>query len=258
LTFYATVARYYDAEHQDKTDDLTMFSEFAAQYGDPIFEVACGTGRVMLHLAHAGYEIHGIDIENAMLERGRQNAAAFPHLKDKLSFIQGDILKYSSERKYPLVLIPYNGLMHFHEQEQQLEVLRRLRALMSDDGLLVIDLPNPADSFAAQETDALIFEKTFLEPQSGHLVMQYSVSRLDRTEQRLHITWLYDEVDENGVVKRTFAPVVFRYFFQAELRLLLHTSGFTVETVYGSTDLDPYEDGCERLIVLARPRSTHA
>ena len=252
MSFYSTIARYYDAEHQDKTDDLEMFAAFAAEYGEPIFEVACGTGRVMFALARAGYEVHGIDIEPAMLERARQRAEDEPTLAEKLTFIQGDILKYTTERKYPLVLIPYNGLMHFHEEAQQIEILRRLRALMTDDGLLVLDLPNPGDSFAVEDNDALIFEKTFLEPESGHLVMQYSVSQLDRTDQMLHITWLYDEVDGDGAVKRTFAPVVFRYFFYSELRHLLRLTGFEVEAVYGSTDLDPYEDGCDRLIVLAR------
>src|SRR5215470_12722706 len=116
MTFYSTIARYYDAEHQDKTDDLMMFSEMAAEYGSPIFEVACGTGRVMFYLAQAGYEVHGIDIEPAMLERARQKAATLPHLRDKLTFIEGDILKYTTDRKYPLVIFPYNGLMHFHQQ----------------------------------------------------------------------------------------------------------------------------------------------
>jgi SAM-dependent methyltransferase len=253
MSFYITIARYYDAEHLDKTDDLLMYSDLAAEYDGPIFEVGCGTGRVMFHLATAGYEVHGIDIEPAMLDRGRQRAATMPAIKDRVKFIQGDILKYTSEQRYPLVLFPYNGLMHFHDQAVQLEVLRRLRALISDDGLLVLDLPNPADSFAAQDSDAMIFEKTFLEPDSGHLVMQYSVSNLDRTEQVLHINWIYDEVTGDGTVKRTVAPVRFRYLFYAEVRLLLQVTGFSVEAVYGSTELDPYVDGCERMIVFARP-----
>jgi SAM-dependent methyltransferase len=252
MTFYSTIARYYDAEHQDKTDDLVMFGELADKYGGPIFEVACGTGRVMFHLAQAGYEVHGIDIEPAMLDLARWKADQRPDLKDKLTFIQGDILKYTSDRQYPLVIFPYNGLMHFHQQEQQLAVLKRLHDLTADDGRLTLDLPNPADSFGAEDSDALILEKTFLEPESGHLVMQYSVSQLDRTEQLLHITWLYDEIDGDGAVRRTFAPVVFRYFFYAELRLLLRLSGFEVEAVYGSTELEPYEDGCDRMIVLAK------
>lgn len=254
MTFYTTVARYYDAEHQDKTDDLDMYSELAADYEGPIFEIGCGTGRVMLHLASTGYEVHGIDLEPAMLDIGRRQAAALG-LQDRLQFIQGDMLKYTTDQKYNLILFPYNGLMHFHDPDQQIALLRRLRGMLNADGLLVLDLPNPADSFAAQDTDAMIYEKSFLEPQSGHLVMQYSVSHLDRTEQLFRITWIYDELTGDGTVKRTVAPVTFRYFFQAELRWLLQLTGFTIESLYGSPELDPYEDGCERLIVFAKPAS---
>ncbi|PJF40401.1 MAG: class I SAM-dependent methyltransferase, partial [Chloroflexi bacterium] len=59
--FYNTVARFYDAENQDKTEDLLFYSELADEYGGPILDVGCGTGRVMLHLAQEGHTIHGID-----------------------------------------------------------------------------------------------------------------------------------------------------------------------------------------------------
>jgi SAM-dependent methyltransferase len=252
--FYAAVARYYDAEHRDKTDDLDLYSELSAEYGGPILEVACGSGRVMLHLAQEGYEVHGIDIEPAMLELARAKAERRPDLRERLHFYEGDVLSFDTEKRFRLALVPYNGLMHFHEQEDQLELLRRLRRWLMADGLLALDLPNPADAFAAQDTDAMLLEKTFLEPETGHLVMQYSVSSLDGTEQLLRVTWIYDEVTGDGTVKRTFAPVIFRYFFYAELRLLLELAGFTVEAVYGSPELDLYEDGCERMIVLAKPR----
>jgi SAM-dependent methyltransferase len=252
--FYSTIARYYDAEHQDKTDDLMMYSQLAEERGGPIFELASGTGRVMIHLAQEGYEIHGIDIEPAMLDLARRKVEGLPHLRDKMTFYQGDILKFATDKKFKLVIAPYNALLHFHEQEQQLEVLRRLRALIQDDGLLVLDLPNPADSYAAQDSDAMILDKTFIDPETGHLMMQYSISALDRTEQLLHVDWFYDEIDGDGVVHRTFAPVTFRYFFYPEIRLLLALTGFEVQDVYGSTEFDPYVDGCERMVVLAKPK----
>lgn len=253
MNFYATIARYYDAEHQDKTDDLMMYTELTDQYGGPIFEFGCGTGRVLLHLAQAGHEVHGIDFEPAMLERARRKLEAMPHLRPRVTLIEGDILKATIKEQYMLTLVTYNGLLHFHEQEQQMTLLKRLRAMTRPEGRLVLDLPNPADSFAAQETDALLLDRTFLDPDSGHLVMQYSTSQLDRTTQKLHVTWIYDEIGADGTVKRTFAPVVWRYYFYAELRLLLSACGFEVDEVYGSTEFDPFEDGCERMIVLAKP-----
>jgi hypothetical protein len=41
--FYETIARYYDAEVGDKTDDLWLYSQLAETYGEPIFDVGCGT-----------------------------------------------------------------------------------------------------------------------------------------------------------------------------------------------------------------------
>lgn len=251
--FYATVARFYDAEHTDKTDDLTLYSELAAEYGEPILDVGCGTGRVMFHLAPLGYETHGIDNEEAMLERADQRLAQQPHLKEKLILHHGDVLHYQFDQHFKLILLPYNALMHFHEQQTQLDLLRHLRESIHADGLLVLDLPNAGETFATQDTEALILERTFIEPESGHLVMQQSVSVLDRVEQLLRVTWIYDEITGDGTVKRTFAPHLLRYFFYPELKLLLLQSGFEVEAVYGDVDYAPFEDGCERMVVFARP-----
>jgi ubiquinone/menaquinone biosynthesis C-methylase UbiE len=250
--FYATIARFYDAENADKTDDLTLYSDLAAEYGDPILDVGCGTGRVMLHLAQAGHLVHGIDNEYAMLERAKYKLDAYPHARDKLTFHQGNVLDYALDERFKLVLVPYNGLMHFHHQEQQLALLRRLRTWT--DGLLVLDLPNAGEAFASQDTETLTLERTFIEPETGYLVMQQSVSVLDRVEQLMRITWIYDEITGDGVVKRTVAPIVFRYFFYPELALLLSQTGFEIIEVYGDTDGIPFEDGCPRMIVLAKPK----
>ena len=67
--FYATIARYYDAENTDKNDDVPLYLELAEEHGGPIMDIGCGTGRVMIPLARAGHEVHGIDNEPAMLVR---------------------------------------------------------------------------------------------------------------------------------------------------------------------------------------------
>jgi SAM-dependent methyltransferase len=251
--FYATIARYYDAEHTDKTDDLAMYSQLASQYGGPILDVGCGTGRVMFHLAQEGYTVHGIDSESAMLERARIKLNMFGHVRDKLRFHHGDVLTYDFDARFKLVLLSYNALMHFHEQDVQIALLRRLHGCTAPDGLLVIDLPNAGEAFASPDSDAITLERTFVDAETGHLVMQQATSYLDRAEQLMRVNWIYDEVTGGGTLKRTLAPVIFRHFFYAEMALLLRLTGFEIEAVYGSTDQGPFEDGCERMIVYARP-----
>ena len=251
--FYTNVARFYDAETGDKTDDLRMYRRLAAQYKGDILDVGCGTGRVLIHLAQAGCQVHGIDSDAAMLARLARKLERMPHLQDHISYAHADALRYAGEREFALILLSYNALMHFQEQEDQIALLRQLRRWLADEGRLVIDLPNAGDVFASQDTDSLILERAFLEPESGHQVMLQSVSCLDRVAQILHVDWIYDEMDGDGRIKRIIAPHRLRYFFQPELALLLRLCSFAVDAVYGDTDGAPFEDGCERMIVLARP-----
>lgn len=251
--FYQTIARYYDAENTDKTDDLPLYLELAKEYGSPIIDIGCGTGRVMIPLAQQGNEVHGIDSEKAMLEIAEERMTGSDMLQQNMRLHHGDALDYPLDQKFKLTLVPYNGLMHFHTQEKQLALLRRLRQWTLDDGLMVLDLPNAGEVFATQETDSLMLERSFLEPETGHMVMQQSHSVLDRVTQLLHVTWIYDEITADGTVKRTVAPLVLYYYFFSELRLLLSQAGFQVKAVYGDTEYGPYEDGCERMVVFAEP-----
>ncbi len=46
-------AAFYDGDYRDYDDDIDALLELAAECGDPILELGCGTGRVMLPLAQS-------------------------------------------------------------------------------------------------------------------------------------------------------------------------------------------------------------
>jgi len=249
--FYTTVARFYDSENADKTDDLAMYSRLAAKYQGEILDIGCGTGRVLLHLARAGFRVHGIDNNRAMLNRLDAKLEQLPQLLHLVNCVHGDVLEYQWDRKFGLILLTYNALMHFHKQAAQLALLTSLRACLAEGGHLVIDLPNAALAFAAEDSDALTFERSFLDRETGHLVMLQSITYLDRAAQILTVEWIYDEVDGSGAVRRLIAPYKLRYFFLPELRLLLERAGFSPRAVYGDPDEAPYDADSERMIVHA-------
>jgi SAM-dependent methyltransferase len=248
--FYDTIARYYTIEHQLFTDDIPFYLDLANQRGDPILEVGCGTGRVVLPLAQAGYKVIGVDTSEAMLAIARRHLENLEHLKEQVHLIQGDILQHQG--RYQLILLSYNALMHFTTQEAQLAILRHLAGLLLEDGLMVIDLPNAGEAYASEDELGIVLERTFEEPESGHQVMQQSVSRIDRSEQRLHVTWIYDEIFPDGSLKRTLAPLVMRYIFPGEMHLMLGLCGLEADEWYGDYQQNPFEDGCSRMILVAK------
>ncbi len=249
--FYTTVARFYDAENRDKADDLAMYSRLAAECEGDILDVGCGTGRVLIHLAQAGHRVYGIDNDRPMLNRLEGKLEGLPQLRDKIHYVHADVLRHEYERRFGLILLTYNALMHFREQEQQITLLGRLRSWLAENGALVIDLPNAGPVFASEDTDSLTLERIFLDDISGHMIMLQSVSALDRAAQLLHIDWIYDEINGDGVVRRQLAPHQLRYFFLPELRLLLERCGFSLDQVYGDTEGADYVADSERMIVYA-------
>jgi SAM-dependent methyltransferase len=249
--FYDTVARFYDAENAELTEDLALYSELARETGEPVLDLGCGTGRVVLHLAQEGRRVVGLDYSEAMLARGQRKLDVMPDLKSRVTLVHGDALDPRLPCCFKLVLVLFNTFLHFSEQADQLAVLHRCHDLMDDDGLLVLDLPNAGEVYATQDDGALVLERMFTEPESGHLVMQHSVSTLDRAAQQLHVTWVYDEMAEDGTVHRTLAPVVLRYVFPGEMDLMLAAARLRRVQAYGDYTREPFADGSPRMIVLA-------
>jgi hypothetical protein len=63
---------------------------------------------------------------------------------------------------------------------------------------------------------------------------------------------IYDRVDAAGRVERTAETFPLRYLYRPEAERMLLEAGFRIEGVYGSYDLDPYDDEGERMLFLAR------
>lgn len=250
--FYASIAPYYDIENADKTDDLPFYADLADRTGDPILVAGAGTGRVLIHLADQGHTIHGIEREEAMIERAERKLDMMPERRDRVTLLHADLFEIDPPTHYPLILLPYNTFTHFHDQDMQLALLTRLRGWLTEGGVLVIDLPNAGDAYAGEDTGAVTFERTFLDPDSGRMIMQQSVTELDRADQLLFVTWIYDEIMDEGMVKRTVATVVNRYFFWSEMQLLLKLSGFEQIEARGDFAGEPFADGCPNMIVLAK------
>lgn len=250
--FYDAISRFYDAENVEMTDDLPLYSVLADIYGDPILDVGCGTGRVMLHLAQEGHYCVGVDTSPQMLQRARQKVDLLADLKNNVKLVEGDIATYQAEQPFQMILLPYHTFMHFQDQSEQLQVLAQLAENLADGGVMVFDLANAGEAFSTQDDHVIALERTFIEPQTGHVVMQQSVSTLDRVTQQLHITWIYDEIHNDGIVRRTIAPLMLRYVFFSEMKLLLAATGLQLVDVYGDYDQSPFEDGSPRMIIVAQ------
>jgi SAM-dependent methyltransferase len=256
MTPYAPLARYYDLENADFTEDLPFWFDMATQFGDPILELGCGTGRVLLALARPGYTITGIDNSAEMLTRldAKYGQSASTQVQTgfgmrcRVSTVNADMRDFHLEETFKLAIMPFNTFMHLLTLEDQMAALTSIRRHLSPGGGLALDVANPADVYAAPE-QGLVLERTFKDGEC--VVQQFSSMQLDRAAQLARITWLYDSAPPGGSVQRTTVPMTLRYTFPAEMRLLLERCGFTLRNLYGDYERAPFGDGASRMLVVA-------
>jgi SAM-dependent methyltransferase len=243
-------ARYYDADYGAIDDDLPFYRELARRADGPVLEVMCGSGRLLLPLARAGLRLAGVDISGAMLKLAHERLAA-AGLAERVELLEADIRERAPRGPFGLAIVAINSFMHLANTADQLAALRQIHAALRPGGLLALDLFNPEPRFLTEQRGALALDKSF-SLADGTRVQKFVAQHVDMAAQISQVTFIYDELDAEGHVRRGTLPFTMRWLYRYELEHLLARAGFALEGVYGSYELDDYSAESELLLAVAR------
>lgn len=248
---YGGIPELYDLEHAAFDDDVEMYRQFAYATGDPVLELACGTGRILAPLAADGHRVTGLDRSGPMLDRARQALAATGS-STPYHLVEADMTAASTSPGGPfgLVIVGLNSLLHAEGGDEQRAILTAARQACDPRGQLIVDVLNPTpEHLQFLAGTALDGQWTFPD---GRRVMKFSDRRVSPSEQTIATSIWYDIIDPDGTLRRETTSFTLRYVSHAELLLLLELTGWVDFEGYGSYDLDPVTDSSERLIVTAQ------
>ena len=248
---YAADAAYYDAIHRSFRNDIGLWLSFAGRTDRPVLEAGCGTGRIALELARAGYDVTGIDPSAAMLAiaRAKAEADAFD-----VRFIGGKVTDLSLEAEhYGLILLPLDVFLYCEDAEEQCATLRTLGAALVYNGFLAIDLPGPAAGLDPDSNGqpVLVFSG---ETEAGYAFDCWHLHEDDMASQTRHLRVSYESVSADGLVRRRVSEHLLRYVYRFELEYLLERAGLALLDIYGDYDLGPLTNDSERMVAIARRR----
>jgi len=248
---YAALPRLYDLQHAAFDDDLPLYGNIAEAVGDPILELGCGTGRVLVPLAEAGFRVTGLDRSGPMLDAARAASAA-AGVAARVTLHEGAMSEADRAPGGPfgLVLAPLDALLHAGDAAAQRATLEAARRAMDPRGQLVIDVVNPTpDALAALER-GVVHEGSWEMP-DGTRVDKFGARRVHPASQLISTELWYDLAAPDGALRRVRTSYDLRYLHRAELELMLELAGFVEWEVYGGYELEPFEDGSDRLVVTA-------
>lgn len=259
------IADYYDESPivRGRTRDVAFYRDAVREFGDPVLELGCGTGRIALALAEAGHRVTGLDISERMLARCSHKHAQLPkETRERLHLLQGDMTRFDLGEKYRVVIIPFRPFQHLLETEQQISCLESVRRHLHAGrrfgerrGKLILDVfQTDAERMHDPEHQKEATVTEYTAPDGRRVRITERVKAFHRAEQRNDVEMIFYVADAQGNEQRLVFAWTLRYFFRYEIEHLLARCGFQVTAVYGDFDRSPLLDTSPEMIFVAESK----
>jgi len=226
-------AEDYDAT-QTPSEAETMTAVEALSYlanGQPVLEVAAGTGRIAIPLAQKGLAVTATDASEAMLRKLRE--------KDAHNIVDAriDVLPHMSVKKqYGLICLLLNSIWVMQTADEQRNWLRSAAKRLITNGILVVEM-------------GVLNLQTLVEPRDFQAVdgiMTRTSVWNPVTQKLLH---RFEFKPGAGVIKET-RDVILRAIFPAELLLMAELEGLRMEAVWSDWNKKAFDADSRKMIVL--------
>lgn len=234
----------YHTHHNLYKEDLPFWLELAARHGDPVLELGCGSGRVLLALAQDGYHVYGLDNDPGMLTILQENLT--PDLLPRTHILRAEFTSFHLERRFPLIILTCNTFSTLSTRQRQTTIERVHRHLCSG-GIFATSLPNPSFLKRIPQRSDPEVEDVFPHPVDGEPV-QVS-SNWERTPEHFTVRWFYDHLLPDGSVDRTLVQVCHNLVpIQAYIDVL-NNAGMQMLDIFGDFDKSPHSDDSPFLVL---------
>lgn len=257
LTPQQLYAQLYDLRVEDWTGELDFYREFLSTHSESqkgVLEIACGTGRVTIPLAKAGFQMTGFDLSPELLNVAQTKTIGLPIPV----WVQADMRTFELNRKFGVILSPGHSFQFMNTPDEQAQCLELVRRHLVPGGWLILHLDHQDVCWLA----SLLNNKG-----SGYARGELLEHPITNKKYRYCFTWFYEavsqtatvksqweEIDQTGMVNNIYKMDSMRLHcaFRSEIEHLLKRCGFTTEALYGDFNRHPLEDKSENMIWVAK------
>ena len=213
-----------------------------------MLELGCGTGRVGIALAEAGYEVHGIDTSEAMLAIAHEKVRG---RRLPITFAYGDMRRFGGRRAFGLAFCALDTLLHLQSRADLRDTLAAAYGALRPGGLLAFDILNPAPDVLAMRDGVMRRQSAFAGPGNTE-VTHFVCWDIDPMTQTIDTAHFYDWLSDDGLVRRRTTSFRLRYLQRGQVEAGLRDAGFSSVELYGSAGLDVFEPDSDRMVVAAK------
>ena len=230
MSIFGNYAHYYDLLYRDK--DYVGESKFIhrliqryVNHAQNILELGCGTGNHAALLAKEGYNIHGVDYSQEMLQKAESRLSQLPsNLTSRLKFSHGDIRQVKLNQIFDVVLSLFHVISYQNTNEDLLKAFTTVKKHLKPGGIFIFDVwygpavltERPTVRIKRLENEQIIVTRIaepIIYPNENLVDIQYQVFIKNKSSGNV------EELKESHII---------RYLFKPELALLLNNVGLNI------------------------------
>jgi hypothetical protein len=223
VSAYGTLGTlFYDAERPRASDaEITWYAAQLPRDAGPVLEAMAGSGRLLVPLLEAGFQVHGVDSSEAMLESCAKRLAAAG--RTTRLYRQG-VVALNLPSRYAAAFIAAGAFQLLADPISALDALLRIRAHLIDPGLLLLDLFVPTQ--AAHPPGAPIVEVRTVRLSEGVQIGLRSETFLNVDMRRIDVKMRYERRDRTAITAREDQTRVLTWYSEDEAVALLRDAGY--------------------------------
>ena len=232
--------------------DVDRYRELARACGGPVLEVFAGNGRAAIPIARDGSEVTAVDLSPEMLRQFRERLGHEPpDVRARVRLLEADARSVDAGGGFRFAFIAFNSLSLVDDLDGQRQVLRRISDHLQPGGVLAIDALNAMLFGGLYKDEGPRMQLTRRHHRTGRVYSRWGATSAFDERQRQRVYGWYDEVDEQGVVRRRFYSFHWRLFFRSEAELMLAAAGLRVVSVEGGPRREPFFSLSRRMFIVA-------
>ena len=252
-------AKHYDAAYSVKDDlvDRDFYLDLADEYGGPILEFGCGTGRITLPLARQGVDVTGMDASHSMLEVLRAKLAKEREsVQPRTRVVEGDFRTHYLGDQFSLVIIPFRPMQHMYTTEDQLAALQNAGRHLADGGILAFDVFNPNfDKILSGVGEEYLDLEWPAQDGTDRMVRRYFVKdEIDLINLNFSGRFIFRLCEGDKVLSEEVQPLKMSFYTYPHLKALFCAAGLESVEEFGSFDRRPIEPEAPEMIFLLKRR----
>lgn len=244
------IAQAWDLLRGDTSqwEDRFFFLDIIQKYGQPVLDVGCGTGRLLLDYLSQGIDVDGVDNSPEMLVLCRQKAAG---MGLNLTLYQQYMETLDLPRTYRTILIPSSSLQLVIEPDMARQAMGRFYAHLAPGGVLVSPFMRLWQEGEPLESE---WEASEQRTQDGATVRRVARSRYDPEIECEHTEDLYQVILDGEAVEEELhrrSPAT-RSYTQRQARQLFENAGFMELELYSGFSFEPVKPDDSLFTVIGR------